>query len=352
MSTVTFKDVVKKYGSTTAVDQVSLEIKAGEFCSLVGPSGCGKTTLLRIAAGFTTPDKGMVLLDGQPVTKLPPNKRNLGFVFQNYALFPTKTVRQNIGFSLSLRRRSRAEINNRVNELCALMDLGEMTERFPHELSGGQQQRVALARALASQPSILLLDEPLSALDAKIRAHLRGEIRRIVKTLGVTAVYVTHDQEEALSISDRVAVMNQGNLLQIAPPMEVYLQPADLFVAQFMGISNTIPCHVTAPDRIELSGHPLSMATPRDMNGPATLSVRPEHVILKEPDQEGIPCELQSISFLGQTVRLSVQTLDRPLMADVPAMHWLDRPRDMGALLKWTVRPGFSSLFPAIDSPC
>ena len=349
MSAITFQGIVKRFDRTIAVDHVDLDISTGEFCSLVGPSGCGKTTLLRIAAGFVEADEGTILFDGTPVASLPPNRRNLGFVFQNYALFPTKTVAQNIGFSLALRHQPKSEIAARVGELGRLMGLDDLLGRYPHELSGGQQQRVALARALANRPSILLLDEPLSALDAKIRAHLRSEIRRTVETLGITAVYVTHDQEEALSISNRIAVMNKGRLLQVGSPLDVYLHPADRFVARFIGTTNTLPCRVTAVDRIEVGGIPLMARIPAAAMGcdVATLSVRPEHVDLLPPGTGGIPGTLKGISFLGQTVRLSLATIEgRTVDADIPTVDWLGRSLAPGDVLAWAGRPGFASVFP------
>ena len=349
MAALSFRNVHKKFGPTVAVDAVSLDIAAGEFCSLVGPSGCGKTTLLRIAAGFVRADEGQVHLGGKPVGDLRPDRRDVGFVFQSYALFPTKTVGQNIGFSLALKRRPKSEIVDRVAELCAMMHLEGLAERYPHELSGGQQQRVALARALASRPSILLLDEPLSALDAKIRAHLRTEIRRIVESLKITTVYVTHDQEEALSISDRVAIMDQGQLLQVGTPIEVYLQPAHRFVAHFVGTSNSLPCTMLDNGHVEIGGVPLPVRNPGngEGNGDATLSLRPEHVDLVTPGNGGVPAVLRNISFLGQTVRLTLGTVgDISLSADVPTISWLKRPLEPGAPVAWTVREGLASVFP------
>ncbi|MBT3360222.1 MAG: ABC transporter ATP-binding protein, partial [Rhodospirillales bacterium] len=234
------ENAVKRFGDAVAVDGVSIDIATGEFVTLVGASGCGKTTLLRMIAGFTKLDGGEIWIDETRVDAVPLRKRNIGFVFQSYALFPTMTVAENIGFSLRLRRRSKTEKAARVAELCALTRLEGLEERYPHELSGGQQQRVALARALAPHPAILLLDEPLSALDAKIRAFLRTEVRAVVKDLGITTVYVTHDQEEALSMSDRVAVMDGGRFQQIGPPMDVYERPAGEFVADFIGTSNRL----------------------------------------------------------------------------------------------------------------
>ena len=262
MTHVALRGISKRFGAVTAVDDVSLDVASGEFVCLLGASGCGKTTLLRILAGFTRPDSGEVLVNGQRVDMLPPNRREVGFVFQSYALFPTKTVAENIGFGLAVRRRPASEIASRVAELCELTRLTGLDGRYPHELSGGQQQRVALARALAPSPSLLLLDEPLSALDAKIRALLRAEIRGIVDRLKVTTVYVTHDQEEALSIADRVAVMDAGKLLQVAAPMDIYLRPRQRFVAEFVGTSNMLLGRPLDSGRVEVDGRAIAAAVP------------------------------------------------------------------------------------------
>jgi len=350
---LSFQAIVKRFGATAAVDGVSLDVAAGEFCALIGPSGCGKTTLLRIAAGFVRQDEGSVALLGHPADRLPPNRRGLGFVFQSYALFPTKTVAQNIGFALALQRRPRAAIRARVDELCSLMALDGMAGRYPHELSGGQQQRVALARALASEPQILLLDEPLSALDAKIRVQLRSEIRRVVAELGVTALYITHDQEEALAIADRVAVMHGGRLLQSGPPMEVYLRPADPFVASFVGTTNLLDCRVADANSISIAGR-RSAARIVAVNGHAAtgvsahLALRPEHVeLLDDPDAPGaLPATLSAVTFLGPIVRLTlVIGGTMPLLADVPAIAWLEQRREPGAVLAWRPRPGLGIAF-------
>lgn len=357
MTAISFRKISKCYATNLAVDNVSLEVSAGDFCALVGPSGCGKTTLLRIAAGFIQPDSGELRLDGNSVEKLPANKRNVGFVFQNYALFPTKTVAQNIGFSLMLRRTPKKDITSRVDELCEMMHLNGYSNRYPHELSGGQQQRVALARALISQPSILLLDEPLSALDAKIRAQLREEIRGIIERLGITALYVTHDQEEALSIADKVAIMNKGKMLQVGNPMDIYLNPADHFVADFVGTTNNLPCFVEGDGIIKVGDTVLpSLSNGKGLvTGPATLSLRPEHVELLPPTSNsveseivpGIQAVLKDISFLGPTVRLTLHTLGQySLLVDMPTIQWLESPHEKGKPIGWTVKGQLASLFP------
>ena len=354
MAHLSFKGIVKTFGAVTAVDNVSLEIASGEFVTLVGASGCGKTTLLRIIAGFTKPDRGELSIDGKRVEGLPPSKREVGFVFQSYALFPTQTVAQNIGFSLSIRRRPKAEIAARVNELCALTQLSGLEDRYPHELSGGQQQRVALARALAPDPSILLLDEPLAALDAKIRAHLRTEIRAVADRLGITTVYVTHDQEEALSISDRVAVMDAGRILQVGAPMEVYLKPSERFVANFIGTINSLLGQPAGDGILEIEGHPIDARIPGELAGrdSVTVSVRPESINLSHPKPgfDALSGTLSSFSFLGQSVHAHVTTDGgQDVVVDVPIADWLAIDLSEGDQVACNIRPGAAMVFPPDD---
>ena len=351
MAELNFQGVTKTFGAVTAVDNVSLDIASGEFVTLVGASGCGKTTLLRIIAGFTKPDRGELSIDGKRVEGLPPSKREVGFVFQSYALFPTQTVAQNIGFSLSIRRRPKADIAERVEELCALTQLSGLEDRYPHELSGGQQQRVALARALAPDPSILLLDEPLAALDAKIRAHLRTEIRAVADRLGITTVYVTHDQEEALSISDRVAVMDEGRILQVGAPMEVYLKPADSFVANFIGTINSLDGRPAGDGIMEIEGHPVEVPIPEALAGQeiVTVTVRPENIDLShpEPGSDALSGKLSSFSFLGQSVHAQVTTDGgQDLVVDVSIADWLAIGLSAGDEMACRIRPGRAVVFP------
>jgi ABC-type Fe3+/spermidine/putrescine transport system ATPase subunit len=348
------REITKTFGDVVAVDNVSMDIGSGEFVTLVGASGCGKTTLLRVIAGFTKPDKGGLTIDGRSVDNLTPSKREIGFVFQSYALFPTQTIAQNIGFSLNIRHKPKAEIAERVEELCNLTQLTGMKNRYPHELSGGQQQRVALARALAPNPSILLLDEPLAALDAKIRAHLRIEIRALIDRLGITTVYVTHDQEEALSISDRVAVMDYGKILQEGAPMDVYLRPTGNFVAQFIGSSNNLRGRVTDNGEVVVEGYRLHIEVPEALRGKDTcmVCVRPEHINLtRAGDQSGgIRGKLTAISFLGQTVRARVTTPDgTELQVDIPTSDWLAKGLSVGDEVAWTPEPGSAMVFSLDD---
>jgi putative spermidine/putrescine transport system ATP-binding protein len=318
--------LTKRFGASVAVDGLSLEIGAGELVSLVGGSGCGKTTTLRVIAGFERPDAGEVRFDGRVVNDVSPRRRSVGIVFQSYALFPTMTAAENIAFGLRVARWPAPRVRARVAEMVALTHLHGLEERYANELSGGQQQRVALARALARSPAILLLDEPLSALDAKIRLRLRGEIRKIQQDLGITTVYVTHDQEEALSIADRMAVMRNGRIEQVGRPEEIYARPRTDFVADFIGVSNFLACRVvSARDGVvDWQGERLRIALRGGHDGERVLlSLRPEKLAVVA---EGAPDDgrnrlhgvLEVVTFLGPFVRLELTVHGRPLWADVP----------------------------------
>jgi putative spermidine/putrescine transport system ATP-binding protein len=318
---ISLRDVSKRFGVATAVDRLSLDIAEGELVSFVGGSGCGKTTTLRMIAGFERPDAGDVLFDEARMNDVPPRRRDVGIVFQSYALFPTMTVAQNIAFGLRVARWPEAKIRDRVAEMVALTHLGGLESRYANQLSGGQQQRVALARALARQPGILLLDEPLSALDAKIRQRLRTEIRKIQQDLGVTTIYVTHDQEEALSIADRIAVMRDGRIEQIGPPEQVYAAPRTDFVADFIGISNLLDCGVVSPDGVvDWQGERFRVDLPAGAGERVTVSLRPEKLAIGA-SRSGTAKHLNAIvevpTFLGPIVRLEVTVQGRPLWVDV-----------------------------------
>ncbi|WP_348647316.1 ABC transporter ATP-binding protein [Aestuariivirga sp. YIM B02566] len=331
--------VSKSYNGPAVVNDVALDLKRGEFVTLLGDSGCGKTTLLRIVAGFVHPDKGRVLVAGQDVTHTPPAQRHMGFVFQSYALFPTKTARQNIAFALTIAAKPRADIAARVSELARLFEIEALLERYPHELSGGQQQRVALARALAADPQVLLLDEPMSALDARIRIKLRSEIRALVDRLGITTLYVTHDQEEALALSDRVAIMRQGRIEQIGTPAEIYHRPATRFVAQFIGSSNLIKGRALSYGLETTDGvWPLAdrMKT-SDAGRPMTALYRPEHIEVLPGDTKGITGRIETMTFLGAHLRLGVALPSgQRIIADRPS---LENPQGFAIGMPVSVRP-------------
>ncbi|SFR83565.1 putative spermidine/putrescine transport system ATP-binding protein [Agromyces sp. CF514] len=299
---VAFEGVVKEYGATRVLHGVDLAIEPGEFVSLLGPSGCGKTTALRVLAGLERADGGVVRIGGADVSAVPTNKRDLGMVFQAYSLFPHLDVAANTAFGLRMRKVSKADAADRVADALDLVGLGHLAARFPHELSGGQQQRVALARALVTEPRVLLLDEPLSALDAKVRVSLRDEIRRIQLRLGITTVFVTHDQEEALAVSDRIAVMNAGRIDQVGTPEELYLRPATAHVAEFVGLSSVVPA-VIIGGRAEVLGMSLPTLGAHP-DGPAQVFVRPENVRLGGP----IAAVVQESTFLGSLRRTLLRT--------------------------------------------
>ncbi|SDS21241.1 ABC transporter ATP-binding protein [Actinoplanes derwentensis] len=301
----------RTFGTVHALDDLDLSISPGELIALLGPSGCGKTTALRILAGLEEATAGRVLVDGKDITRLPASKRDMGMVFQAYSLFPHLNARQNVEFGLRLRRSSL----KRAVEMLELVGLGGFEDRFPNQLSGGQQQRVALARALAIEPQVLLLDEPLSALDAKVRVQLRDEIRRIQTEVGTTTLFVTHDQEEALAIADRVGVMKAGKLEQLASPAEVYLRPATPFVADFVGISNRLPGTV-AGDTVEVLGTRLPLVGTH-ADGAVTALIRPESVgVAPDPDSAA---RVLTTSFLGSLSRVTVSVGDHLVIAQVPS---------------------------------
>ena len=337
---VELRGLTKRFNSVTAVAGIDLTVEPGSFTTLLGPSGCGKTTVLRMVAGFVEPDAGSVHVGGRDVTTLPPDKRGVGLVFQDYALFPHMSVRRNVEYGLRMRRLPRAEREARVERVLAALDLTGMADRYPHQLSGGQQQRVALGRVMALEPQVLLLDEPLSNLDAQLRVRLRTELKELQRRLGVTAVYVTHDQEEALSLSDRVVVMEAGSVQQVGAPEEVYARPANRFVARFIGQANLLPVTAVGTDgagrvRARWRGGELSLTLPDVRVPPAGTEgvavVRPERVALAAADGPAAAADpapagafslrgrVASVAYFGAYRRytLAVDDLDEPWLADV-----------------------------------
>lgn len=311
MTTVVFDNVTKEFGKEVALREFSLEIRSGELLSIVGPSGSGKTTALRVLAGFETPTSGRIVIGGTDSTHHSAQSRNLGMVFQSYSLFPNMTVVGNIRFALTMRKWPKEDIERRIDQMIHTVHLGKHRDKFPHQLSGGQQQRVALARALASNPPLLLLDEPLSALDAAVREKLRDDIREMQQELSVTTVFVTHDQHEAMAISDRIAVMNEGRLIQLGRPAEVYSHPNSSFVATFMGQMNTLPVK-SVNGKWELFGRPL----PKGSTGSEGIAyVRPENIRVT-PDEAGTGI-IDDIVFLGSITRCTIVTPAADIVAEV-----------------------------------
>lgn len=348
MSYLQIHNLAKNFGATQVVKSFDLDIAKGEFVSFLGPSGCGKTTVLRMIAGFETPSSGSITIEGKDILPLRASQRNIGLVFQSYALFPNMTVAKNVGFGLKIAGQSPDRIEARVTEMLKLIGLGDKGDRYPFELSGGQQQRVALARALAVQPRVLLLDEPLSALDAKIRVSLRREIREIQRSLGITTIFVTHDQEEALSISDRVVVMNGGIAEQVGAPHEIYNRPKTKFVANFVGTLNSIPARVldrsTSTFQIGSQNLSLAPAVVTSKNGnTVNLAIRPESMRLNARNGNDVVVSgtIEEVQFLGSVLRLRTRVMDSvvsldtfnhpnvppPSLGEVVAIHF--SPRDV-----------------------
>ena len=301
--------ISKRYADTLAVDDISLTIRQGEFFSLLGPSGCGKTTTLRMIAGFERPDAGRIAIGDADVTETPPHKRRVNTVFQSYALFPHLTVAENIGFGLRFRKLAGGEKQTRVDETLELVRLGGFGDRKPHQLSGGQQQRVALARALILTPDVLLLDEPLGALDAKLRRELQIELKSIQREVGITFLYVTHDQEEALTMSDRLAVMSGGRVEQLGTPREVYERPKTAFVADFIGVSNLMRAWTDGSGGVEVGDVRLAVAEPTTGESVVRLAIRPERVRIEPQGEVGenrVSVRIERFVYLGSTTQVFV----------------------------------------------
>ena len=320
---LSLEDVTHRYGGVTALEDVSFGLREGEFVTLLGPSGCGKTTLLRIIGGFIKPTRGKVVLDGNNVTRVPPHKRPVNMVFQRATLFPHLDVFENIAFGLRISKLSRAEIEARVTNALGLVHLDGFERRRAYELSGGQLQRVALARALVNQPKVLLLDEPLSALDLRIRLEMEAELRRVHRETGATFVYVTHDQREALALSDRIAVFDHGRIEQVGTPEDIYRRPESAFAARFVGDANVIPCDVLAVGegeaRVRFGSIELAVADGDAVAGPAWLMLRPEVVAIGAPADQPLRGVVSDVSFRGTvySYRIQVPGVDADLKAEI-----------------------------------
>ncbi|HET6468211.1 MAG TPA: putative 2-aminoethylphosphonate ABC transporter ATP-binding protein [Geminicoccaceae bacterium] len=347
------RDLTKRFGAFTALDRVSLDVHEGEFVAFLGPSGCGKTTLLRAISGLDVQSEGTIHQAGRDISSLPVSRRDFGIVFQSYALFPNLTIRDNVAYGLTSTGVPRAKCDARVAELLELVGLSDQVNKYPAQLSGGQQQRVALARALALSPGLLLLDEPLSALDARVRARLRGEVRDLQRRLGVTTIMVTHDQEEALTMSDRIVVMNHGRIEQVGTPDEIYGRPATAFVADFVGKMNFLRARLLAPDEADVSGARLQFVPPIELapGAPLTVCLRPEDVVVRET-QNGqanvLEVRVGVMEFIGNHFATTLHAVGTSL--NISADFSMNAVRDLqiapGRTIKVALPPDRLRVFP------
>ncbi len=354
MAAITVRRLVKRFGAVTALQSLDIEVGAGEFFTLLGPSGCGKTTLLRIVAGFERQNEGDLLIGGKVANNVPAHQRDMGMVFQNYAIFPHMSVFDNVAYGLRQRRIGRREIGDKVAKALELVRLEGYEKRFPDQLSGGQKQRVVLARALVIEPQVLLMDEPLSALDAKVRVGLRRDIRLVQQKLGITTLYVTHDQEEALVVSDRIMVMESGEVRQLGTPRQIYENPQNLFTATFIGTSNLLDGEVAVPGTVQLEGATLPVPGLAAATGSAVkVALRPEHlwIIADHEPPEGLVTldgEVELVSYMGSQSRLQVKT--RPTGAVLEVETPSDSPESAlgaGSLIRLGIRPEAAYYFDA-----
>lgn len=311
---VDIKNVVKRYGDFTAINDVSLNINEGEFFTLLGPSGCGKTTLLRMIAGFNSIEAGDILFGSQIINNVPAHKRDIGMVFQNYAVFPHLSIYDNVGYGLKARKVPKDIAHKKIMDALEIVQIAELKDRMPTALSGGQQQRVALARAIVIEPKILLMDEPLSNLDAKLRVQMRTVIKKLQRKLNITTVYVTHDQEEALAISDRIAVMNKGVVMQCDAPDVIYQRPANVFVSNFIGTSNFIKGNYNGSDQISIGSYSFTKVLKDKKSQDILISIRPEQFLIVDDNEDGINGEIILSTFLGDFVNYEIQLEDKSVI--------------------------------------
>jgi len=353
------RDLVKRFGDFVALDAVDLDVREGEFVCFLGPSGCGKTTLLRAIAGLDMQSSGRIEQGCRDISRLPPASRDFGIVFQSYALFPNLTVFRNIAYGLQNRRLPRAQLAGRVRELLELVGLPDETDKYPAQLSGGQQQRVALARALATSPGLLLLDEPLSALDAKVRVRLRQEIRQLQKRLGLTTIMVTHDQEEALAMADRIVVMDRGRIQQVGAPLDIYRQPANPFIADFVGTMNFLPGVKASHECVRIGA--LEFADIRMPDGlpsgaPMTVCIRPEDIVVGEGDagsSNHFEARIDSIEFLGSFYRAHLYSAalgEKALVTDLSVRSVRDLALNAGRTIPVGMPGSRTQVFPGLLS--
>lgn len=339
---IKFNDVIKRYGDNTIIPGLSLEVRDGEFFTLLGPSGCGKTTLLRMVAGFNTIEGGTIQFGDKTINNVHPSKRNIGMVFQNYAIFPHMTVGENVAFGLKNRKMAKEEIEHRVNEILRIVQIDNLKDRLPQNMSGGQQQRVALARAIVIHPEVLLMDEPLSNLDAKLRLEMRNAIREIQHNVGITTIYVTHDQEEALAISDRIGVMDHGILQHVGTPRNIYQRPANIFVAKFIGLSNGVTAHCRVKDGekaiIFSNGYtvPMKNLLGEVVDQQVRVSVRPEEFVITQQG-EGIEGVVEDSIFLGLNTHFFIRLMEGQ-QVEIISESEIDRHIPSGSKVKLAVK--------------
>lgn len=344
---VKIADVTKVYGNFRACDQITLDIEEGEFFTLLGPSGCGKTTLLRMIAGFNQIDEGKIYFNDKVMNHIPADKRNIGMVFQNYAIFPHMTVKDNVAYGLKARKIKGAELEKRTMEAMKMMQIDELKDRMPSQLSGGQQQRVALARAIVIHPDVLLMDEPLCNLDAKLRVTMRTGIKKIQKQLNITTIYVTHDQEEALSISDRIAVIHDGKVEQVGKPKEIYTRPANMFVANFIGTSGFLDGMAKNGEVTILDKKRLFLPIKKDFEGKVKVSIRPEYVLLDEPKEGEIQGTITLATFLGDFMNYEIQLENGQMIEINEYTDRMDTLREAGDRVSLNLMENRISIFDA-----